>query len=145
MQAGTTHQRIHAGQHLGLSCRFRQEVVGTSAQGIDDVLFLVARGDEDHRQARVPGIAKPVQHFQPGLVRQVPVEDQQVDRFHAKAATEIAGMTVGPAAQSGRLQPVGKQARLVWIILQQAHHAVALDHGIDGRHRSDARLSRRQS
>lgn len=69
--------------------RLADIVVGAAVQRLHDVLFGVTAGQHDRRRRRIQMLAAPAQQLQAAEVRQLPVEDQQVEGFPLELLEQV--------------------------------------------------------
>src|SRR6185437_5759870 len=112
--------RRDARQQFALLGRLDHVIVGACREAFDDVGFLAARGEENHRQPGIRRLPDPGKHVQPLGVGQAAVQQHQIDGFVAEPPPEVIGGAEHGTAVAGLFQPQSQQRRLVGIVLDTA-------------------------
>ncbi|MNY15729.1 hypothetical protein D3C86_1489570 [compost metagenome] len=79
----------HPGFQFVGAKRFADVVVGAGIQGLDDIIFAVSAGEHDRGRWCVHVFTAPTQHLQAGEIRELPIEDQQVECFPAQLSQQV--------------------------------------------------------
>ena len=104
-------------EQLALAHRLGDVVVGSRLQPARDVVVAVARGGEDDER-RGHASADFLQHLEAVGVRQVPVEDIQVERLARERALQRMPAVEVVADVAGFFQPLADERCLIGVVLE---------------------------
>src|SRR5204863_5135627 len=117
---GPAHQRLDAGEQLGVGVRLGEVVVAAGAQALDAVVHLAQRREDEDGRARALG-AQRLHHRQAVAARQHAVDDQHVVAAlarHGETVLAVAGDVGGmPALAQRSLQ----ELRRLTVVFDHEH------------------------
>ena len=121
----TPAQRFHTRRELGRADRLGQEIIGAMLKRMHDILLPLACGDEQDQPSPAVLAAQCARQLHAAGIRQLPVDDQQVEAALAQCAQQLAGALEACQLMSLGLETQGQVITLIMIIFQNADLHVA--------------------
>ena len=112
-------KRVYACEKLLPADLFDHVIVSAAGQRVDDIGFVVSLCNEEDRDVTCQLVTYPTQHFEPGAVGQLPVEDKQIRLFPSQLIVQRHRIAEMSNHMLSLLQPRLHECRLRLIIFQK--------------------------